>query len=379
MKAMILGAGQGTRVAPFTQTLPKPMLPVMGTPVIDLLLAFLRRQGISDVLINTAYLADTLMNYVGDGSRNRMDVTFNFEGLRHGNHLIGRAQGSAGGLRDMQMKTRAFDDTFLVLCGDAIVDFDVEQAVRFHKRSGALATIIAAKVPECEVERYGVICCDRDGRIQGFQEKPSRAEARSNLVSTGIYIFEPEIFRHIPAEGSFDIGSQLFPHLLETVGAALYACELPLQWIDIGTIHDYWQAHLKALYGDIWHFPMKGELIKEGVRASATADVDWEQIHVRGPVYIAPGARIEPNVKIIGPAIIGANAVIERDTRLHNVIVGDNVRVMAGSSLERVWLTTEFDIDLRTATDTATTQRVRSRVSDARSAGESSARIAVLR
>lgn len=379
MKAMILGAGQGTRVAPFTQSLPKPMLPVMGTPVIDLLLAFLRRQGVSDVLINTAYLADTLMNYVGDGSRNRMDVTFNFEGVRHGNDLIGRAQGSAGGLRDMQMKTHAFDETFIVLCGDAIVDFDLEQAVRFHKRKGALATIIAAKVPEHDVERYGVICCDKSGKIDGFQEKPKRTDARSNLVSTGIYIFEPEIFRYIPAEGSFDIGSQLFPYLLETVGASVYACELPLQWIDIGTIHDYWQAHLKALYGEIWHFPMKGELIKEGVRASATAKVAWDQIHIRGPVYIAPGACIEPNVKIVGPAIIGANAVIESNTRLHNVIVSDNVKVVSGSSLERLWLTTEFNIDLRTASDTAPTQRARSQMTDARSIDDTHARIAVLR
>lgn len=379
MKAMILGAGQGTRVAPFTHTVPKPLLPVAGTPVIDQLLAFLRRQGISDVMINTAYLADTLMNYVGDGSRYRMDVTYNFEGVRHGHKLIGQPKGSAGGLRDMQVKTRAFDSTFIVLCGDAIIDFDLEQAVRFHVRNRALATIVAARVPAADVERYGVICSDSSGRILGFQEKPTRSEARSNLVSTGIYIFEPEIFQHIPAEGSFDIGSQLFPHLLETVKAPIYACQPSLQWIDIGTVHDYWQAQLKALYGDIWHFPMKGNYIKDGVRASHTAQVPWDDVHVRGPVYIASGARIEPNVKIIGPAIIGANAVIGKDSKLHNVIVGDNVKIENGSALERLWLTTEFNINLSNDRDTAVTERARQQVSDARALFDDERRIAALR
>ena len=104
-----------------------------------------------------------------------------------------------------------FDDTFVVLCGDALIDLDLTAAVKWHREKGAIATIVMKSVPREEVPSYGVVVTDDSGKIQAFQEKPSVEEALSTDINTGIYIFEPEIFKYIPSGQEYDIGSQLFP------------------------------------------------------------------------------------------------------------------------------------------------------------------------
>ncbi|MFM6279040.1 MAG: NDP-sugar synthase, partial [Dolichospermum sp.] len=99
-----------------------------------------------------------------------------------------------------------FDDTFVVLCGDALIDLDLTAAVKWHKSKGAIATIITKSVPKEEVSSYGVVVTDDDNRIQAFQEKPPIEEALSTNINTGIYIFEPEVFKYIPSGVEYDIG-----------------------------------------------------------------------------------------------------------------------------------------------------------------------------
>ena len=134
----------------------------------------------------------------------------------------------------------------MVLCGDALIDADLREAVRFHRARRSLATVILREVAPEEVFRYGVVATAPDGRVIQFQEKPSVEEAVSNRINTGIYVFEPEVFDFIPPGRPFDIGSELFPALV-AAGAPIFGVDLPFEWIDIGSVADYWEATRMAL------------------------------------------------------------------------------------------------------------------------------------
>ncbi|QOR61947.1 nucleotidyltransferase family protein [Sulfurovum sp. ST-21] len=250
MKAMILAAGKGTRVQPLTNTTPKPMLPILDVPVMELIIKKLKADGFNEIVINTSYLSEEIENYFKDGSQFGVSIRYSFEGeiidgVRHGNAI-----GSAAGMRKIQNEKAFFDDTFLVICGDAIIDADLSKAVKMHKQHGGISSMLLKEVPMESVDKYGVVELDDSDRVVSFQEKPKIEEARSNLVNTGIYIFEPEIFSHIPAEGNYDIGGELFPKLVSS-DTPIYGINLPFQWIDIGTIEDYYRANLMALKNEI--------------------------------------------------------------------------------------------------------------------------------
>ena len=236
MKAMILAAGKGTRVQPITHTIPKPMIPILQKPVMEFLLELLRQHGFTEVMVNVSHLAEEIENYFRDGQRFGVEIAYSFEGRIEDGELIGDALGSAGGLKKIQNFQQFFDDTFVVLCGDALIDLNLSEAVRKHRQSGALATIITKRVPKEKVSSYGVVVTDEEGRVKAFQEKPGIEEALSDEINTGIYLFEPEIFDHIPDGVSYDIGSQLFPKLVEK-GLPFYALPMDFEWVEIGRAH----------------------------------------------------------------------------------------------------------------------------------------------
>lgn len=215
MKAMILAAGKGTRVRPLTYELPKPMIPILGKPVMAYLIEHLAKHDIKEVMVNVSYLHEKIQQYFGDGHRFGLHIGYSFEGDISNGQIIPSPVGSAGGMRKIQDFGGFFDETTIVICGDAIIDLDITQAVAEHRRKGALASLIAKQVPMDKVSGYGIVVTDDDGKITSFQEKPSQAEARSNLASTGIYIFEPEALNLIPSGSTFDIGSDLFPLLVQ--------------------------------------------------------------------------------------------------------------------------------------------------------------------
>ena len=183
MKAMILAAGKGTRVQPITHTIPKPMIPILQKPVMEFLLELLRQHGFTEVMVNVSHLAEEIENYFRDGQRFGVEIAYSFEGRIEDGELIGDALGSAGGLKKIQNFQKFFDDTFVVLCGDALIDLNLSEAVRKHRQSGALATIITKRVPKEKVSSYGVVVTDDDGRVKAFQEKPGVEEALSDEIN----------------------------------------------------------------------------------------------------------------------------------------------------------------------------------------------------
>lgn len=250
MKAMILAAGKGTRVRPLTNLTPKPMLPILDVPVLELTILKLKAHGFNEIVINTSYLSEQIEEYFQDGSRLGVSISYSFEGEIIDGVRYGEAIGSAAGMRKIQHDQAFFNDTFLVICGDAIIDADLTEAYKLHRQRGGVSSVVLKEVTHESVDKYGVVELDTTGKIISFQEKPKLDEARSNLVNTGIYFFEPEIFKYIPQSGNYDIGGELFPRLVSD-GLPLHGIKLPFQWIDIGTIEEYYKANLMALNGEI--------------------------------------------------------------------------------------------------------------------------------
>jgi mannose-1-phosphate guanylyltransferase len=332
MKAMILAAGKGTRVRPITHTIPKPMIPILQKPVMEFLLELLREHGFTEIMVNVSHLAEEIENYFRDGQRFGVEIAYSFEGRIEDGELIGDAVGSAGGLKKIQTFQPFFDDTFVVLCGDALIDLDLTEAVRRHREKGALASLITKRVPMEQVSSYGVVVTDEDGRVRSFQEKPSVSEAASDMINTGIYIFEPEVLNYIPSGTPFDIGSDLFPKLVET-GAPFYALPMEFEWVDIGKVPDYWQAIRSVLQGDVRQVQIPGKQVRPGVFTGLNVAANWDRINVKGPIYVGGMTRIEDGATIIGPAMIGPSCHICENATIDNSIIFDYSRIGAGVRL----------------------------------------------
>ncbi|HTD34112.1 MAG TPA: nucleotidyltransferase family protein, partial [Candidatus Elarobacter sp.] len=261
---MILAGGMSTRLYPLTKQVPKPIVPVAGEPISGHVMRWLASHGYDEVAINVFYLAELVEQTFADGSRFGVKLHY----LREP-----ELTGSAGGLKQME---GWFDSTFVVVGCDDLTNADLASLVRFHKERGALATI--GLVEAEEVDQYGVVILDEEGRITGFQEKPAKGTEKSKLANTGIYVFEPAIFERIPANTFYDFGKQVFPELLRD-GLPFYGMKLEgAYWRDIGTPDEYRRATEDVLYGRVTIAGARAT----GVPASAT---------------VASGARIEDPVR----------------------------------------------------------------------------------
>ncbi len=333
MKAMILAAGKGTRVRPITYTIPKPMIPILQKPVMEFLVELLRQHGFDQIMVNVSHLAEEIENYFRDGQRFGVDIAYSFEGRIVDGQLVGEAIGSAGGMRRIQDFSPFFDDTFVVLCGDALIDLDLTAALAWHRKKGSIATIVMKTVDPSEVSSYGVVVTDEDGRIKAFQEKPTVEDALSNTINTGIYIFEPEVLNYIPSGEVYDIGGDLFPKLVE-MGAPFYGIPMDFQWVDIGRVPDYWQAVRSVLAGEVKNVSIPGREVAPGVYTGLNVSVNWDKVEVQGPVYIGGMTRIEDGARIIGPSMIGPNCWICGGATVDNSVIfeysrlGPNVRLV---------------------------------------------------
>jgi mannose-1-phosphate guanylyltransferase len=333
MKAMILAAGKGTRVRPITYTMPKPMMPILQKPVMEFLVELLRQHGFNQIMVNVSHLAEEIENYFRDGQHFGVEIAYSFEGRIEDGQLVGEAIGSAGGMRRIQDFSPFFDDTFVVLCGDALIDLDLTAALKWHREKGAIATVVMKTVDPSEVSSYGVVVTDEEGRIKAFQEKPSVEEALSNTINTGIYIFEPEVLDYIPSKEVYDIGGDLFPKLVE-MGAPFYGIPMDFQWVDIGRVPDYWHAIRSVLSGEVKNVSVPGREVAPGVYAGLNVSVNWDKVDIQGPVYIGGMTKIEDGARIIGPSMIGPNCWICGGATVDNSVIfeysrlGPNVRLV---------------------------------------------------
>jgi mannose-1-phosphate guanylyltransferase len=345
MKAIILAAGQGTRVRPLTYELPKPMVPILGKPVMAYLVEHLVAHGVNKIMVNVSYLHEKIEDYFGDGQQYGAQIGYSFEGyVNNLGNVVPQPIGSAGGIRKIQDFGHFFDETTIVLCGDALTDLDLQAALAEHRAKGALATVITKEVPWDKVSDYGVVVASPDGRVQSFQEKPKRGNALSNMASTGMYIFEPEIINLIPANTNFDIGSQLFPLLIKS-GVRFFAQKGNFNWLDIGTISDYWGVLQKVMRGEVAEMKIPGTEIAEGIRVELNTRIDWQGTTIEGPVYIGSGCHIESNCKIIGPTWIGHGSHLCAGSQVIRSVLFDYTRVLPDVRLNELVVFRNYCVD----------------------------------
>jgi mannose-1-phosphate guanylyltransferase len=345
MKAMILAAGKGTRVRPLTYDLPKPMIPVLGKPVMAYLIEHLAKHGVTEIMVNVAHLHEKIEEYFGEGEQFGVQIGYSFEGYtKEDGEVVAVPIGSAGGMKKIQEFGGFFDDTTIVLCGDALIDLDLKAALLEHRRKGAMATVITKEVEWDKVSSYGVVVTDQNGRITQFQEKPKQEEALSNFISTGIYIFEPEVLDLIPSGVEFDIGSQLFPLLVEK-GMPFYAQGRPFNWLDIGSVSDYWEVLQNVLTGEVNHMDVPGIQIEPGLWTGLNTSIDWNGTTIKGPVYIGSGVKIEAGTTIIGPTWIGHGSHICEGAEVVRSVLFEYTRVLNDVTLNEMIVFKDYSID----------------------------------
>lgn len=340
-KGMILAAGQGTRVRPLTRDLPKPMVPILGKPVMEYLIEQMARHGVREIMVNVAYHHRKIEHYFGNGSRWGVEIGYSYEGVLDHGDIVPKPRGSAGGIRHIQDFSGFFDETTLVVCGDALVDLDIGAAVAEHKEKGAVASVVALDVEREQVKYYGIVVPDETGRISSFQEKPMPEAARSTLASTGIYLMEPSVIDLIPPGQTFDIGSQLFPLLVEK-NLPFFVQNRFFNWIDIGRVSDYWTVLQRVMRGEVANMAMPGREVRPGVWVGLNTRVDWDHVHVERPVYIGSSVKIEPGARIVGPTWIGHGSHIRAGATVERSVLFDYTRIGEGMAFNEMIVSPEY-------------------------------------
>lgn len=343
-KGMILAAGQGTRVRPLTKYLPKPMIPILGKPVMEYLIEHMANHGIVEIMVNVAYHNHKIEQYFGDGHRWGVQIGYSYEGVREHGDVVPKPMGSAGGMRKIQDFSGFFDEPTLVLCGDALIDLDIGAALYEHKTKGAIASVVTLDVPLEDVQNYGIVVANPEGQIQSFQEKPKPEDAKSTAASTGIYIFNPEVLDLVPPGQVYDIGSQLFPQLVEKK-LPFYAQKRFFNWIDIGRVSDYWSVLQRVLRGEIAQMTMPGREIKPGIWVGINTNVAWDEVNIQGPVYIGSSVKIEPGATIEGPCWIGHGSVIRSGATVTRSILLEYTRIAANMHFKDMIISPEYCVN----------------------------------
>ncbi len=313
-----MAAGVGTRLKPLTDSIPKPMVPIGNRPVMEHLVRHLARFGFNEQIANLWYLPQKIQDHFENGSAFGVHLEYSPER---------KLQGTAGGVR--QAQNFLATDTFLVTSGDGLTDLDLESFLRFHRAKGALASI--ALFPVADPSPFGVAMLDSDEKIVGFQEKPAPHEAQSNLVNTGIYLFEPEIFSLIPREGTYDFGRELFPKLVE-LDAPFFGYQMEGYWSDVGSIEAYRESCLDAVTGKI-QLPLAATRIDPEIMIQGQVEIHpSSQIH--GPVLLGAGTKIEEGANLVGPLSVGPGSIIKQGAQLEGCVLWEKVIVGEGATCQ---------------------------------------------
>ena len=311
MRAMVLAAGLGTRLRPLTYEITKPMVPVLDRPVMAHILDLLDRHGFEQVIANLHYFPETIREHFGD----RLEYRYEPELL-----------GTAGGVR--ACADFFGDQPFLVISGDALTDIDLGSFLASHRASGGIATLAVKRV--ADTREFGVVLHDREGRITGFQEKPSPEEALSDLGNCGIYIFDPRVFDYFPERPFVDWAQDVFPALLEN-DVPFHIHEIDEYWNDVGSLGELRQGTFDALEGKL-RLEMAGEEVRPGVILAGDQSLP-EDIEVEGPVWIGHDVSIGVGVRLMGPVVLGDGARVGARAQLRESIVFPGTEVADESIL----------------------------------------------
>lgn len=303
-KAMVMAAGVGSRLDPLTQNIPKPLVPVLNKPVMDILLMKLKKFGVESVIANTHYLAEKIQERYSENSPVDIECTFLQED---------ELSGTAGGVKKCEFFFEDVED-FIVVSADGLHDADLEKIVKSHKESGCIATMAIVAVEHEEVYKYGVVVPSKEFTVTEFQEKPPLEEAKSNYINTGIYVFNKKIFDFIPQGEKYDFAKNVFPSLLEA-GEKINVYRIYSYWSDIGTIDQYIQSNKDALARKVM-IPEPNIMRK------------FESVYTVGHKCTVDKTAVFKNNVVIGNnCTIGKNVVLDNVILWDGVVVEDNIEL----------------------------------------------------
>ncbi|MGZ9222583.1 MAG: nucleotidyltransferase family protein [Anaerolineales bacterium] len=223
MKAVVLAGGKGTRLAPYTRIIPKPMMPVGDKAILEIMLIQMKQAGINEVVLTVGHMAGLMRAFFQDGNHLGLKISYSYED---------KPLGTAGPLALIDGLT----DTFLVTNGDVLTTLDITKLIEFHCSHEGIATI-ATHQRKVHID-LGVIHADGDNQIMSYTEKPTL----NYLVSMGMYVFEPEALNFVPKGKYLD-----FPDLVKQLiraGEKVMAYPFDGYWQDLGRPDDYEQASI---------------------------------------------------------------------------------------------------------------------------------------
>ena len=308
MKAIILAGGKGERLRPMTCGRPKPLVDFMSRPVLDGVVRMLKQNGVDEAIVTSMYMSDVLADYA---------TTCDIMPLECVKEEV--ALGTAGALRNC---AHMLGDTFIVVSGDCICDFDLTEAIAVHNNSGAEATLVLINAQD--PTDFGVVSIDKSNKVTSFAEKPSWSGVTSPYCNAGIYILQKSVLEYIPPNQYCDFSLDVFPKMLKN-GAKTYGCVLSGYWCDIGDADKYRSAHFDALEG-------RCKLYNGGI---------GENVRIEEGVKIIPPVFIGDGTVITGNSVIGSHTVIGRDCRINDSeisgsILWDNVQADSAEIMDSV-------------------------------------------
>ncbi|WP_026486728.1 sugar phosphate nucleotidyltransferase [Caldanaerobius polysaccharolyticus] len=319
MKALLLAGGKGTRLQPLTYKLPKPMVPIVGRPLLERIILNLKSSGIEEVVISTCYKSQYIKNYFKEGQDLGVKI-----------HYVSEATplGTGGAIKNAE---KFFDDTFVVLNSDIVSDVNYRDLIEYHRSKNAIATISMTSVDN--PSQYGVIEFDKDNYIKSFKEKPKPGETDSHWINAGVYVFEPEIFGEIPGKKVVSVERDTYPALLQK-GYKMAAYQFYGYWLDIGTLEKYTKAHKDVLSGKCNFCRFSDKIKESGDRVIVEKGAEVHpQAEIIGPVYIGENAVVKSGARVGPYTVIGNNSIVSENSKVIGSILWDNVIVSEGAEV----------------------------------------------
>ena len=303
MKAVILAGGAGTRLQPLTTELPKPMVSLLGRPVLEHILLLLRRHQVTEAAVTLHYHPEAITGYFGDGSAWGMRLHYFYEDT---------PLGTAGGVR----ACRDFlgQEDFLVISGDCVSDFDLTDCYRLHRQRQAEATLLLHRV--AEPLEYGLVRTDQEGRVLAFVEKPGWGQVFTDQVNTGIYLLSPSVLDLVPEGEPFDFSKNLFPELLRQK-RALYGQVPAGYWRDMGECGSYLQTVEDALEGRV---KLDMTLPQQSTGVWSAEPVP-DSVEVLAPCWIGSDVTLAPWSSIGPHTVLEPGSTVGRGCRLRRTVV----------------------------------------------------------
>jgi NDP-sugar pyrophosphorylase family protein len=322
MKAIILVGGQGTRMRPLTDHLPKNIVPLCGVPFLTYQIEYLKKAGIKEIVFSLGYRPADIRKIYGDGRRLKVKIHYALEK---------EPLGTAGAIKNAEKFVKGHP--VVVLNGDILTDIPLKKMIADHRNNKNIATLGLFRVEDPTA--YGLVLLDTKGQITKFLEKPAPNEVVTDTINAGVYVFQPEVFGYIPIGQNYSSERGLFPALLaakERFGGYVWKG----YWQDIGTPRKYLTTHWDVLGGA---FPVLAPFKNKRNKVYIGKGVKiGKGVVLKGPALLEDGCVIEDGVEILPYAVLGKKCVIGKRSVVSKSVLWDGVKVGREVKLKEVVL-----------------------------------------